>query len=182
MAWSVSSEGDMAEIILGEQEGTQGGDRYTQRGDTATPCPHPTPETRPPTTGLCSSPQNMSLCLPPTLLSCACPGAHPCPQCPPVSLRLVVALAQLGGRHEEGVEHGHALGQHGDLQPVLLLWGHGDRGQQGSGTSATMGTLWPWGHRPPQGLDLSPLPSTPLLVGVPQLSPAPLPVPPSTLK
>lgn len=41
------------------------------------------------------------------------------------ALRLVVTLAQLGGRHEEGVEHGDALRQHRDLQPVLLLKGQG---------------------------------------------------------
>lgn len=37
------------------------------------------------------------------------------------NLRLIQTFLQLGGWHEEGVEHGHTLGQHGDLQFMLCL-------------------------------------------------------------
>ena len=40
-------------------------------------------------------------------------------------LRQLQSLLELGGGHEEGVEHGHSLREHGDLQFVLVLRGEG---------------------------------------------------------
>lgn len=40
---------------------------------------------------------------------------------PPPNSRLIQPFLELGGWHEEGVEHRHTLGQHGDLQFMLCL-------------------------------------------------------------
>ena len=55
-------------------------------------------------------------------------GWNRCEQKPPNS-RLIQPFLELGGWHEEGVEHGHTLGQHGDLQFMLCLE-EGEGGQQ----------------------------------------------------
>lgn len=35
--------------------------------------------------------------------------------------RQVESLFEFGSRHEEGIEHGHSLRKHGDLQLLLIL-------------------------------------------------------------
>lgn len=35
--------------------------------------------------------------------------------------RQVQSLFQFGSRHEEGIEHGHSLREHGDLQLMIIL-------------------------------------------------------------
>lgn len=37
--------------------------------------------------------------------------------------RQVESLSEFGSRHKEGIEHGHSLRQHGDLQFMLVLEG-----------------------------------------------------------
>lgn len=43
------------------------------------------------------------------------------PTSPKANSRLIQPFLELGGWHEEGIEHGHTLGQHGDFQLVLCL-------------------------------------------------------------
>lgn len=48
-------------------------------------------------------------------------GCNSCKWNRPPNSRLIQPFLELGGWHEEGVEHGHTLGQHGDLQFMLCL-------------------------------------------------------------